>query len=67
MDGANRESRGNGYYEYEHGRFDAALVYAGEMIARTDGDVILGFDRAHKDAITEWADEYGYDVEWRDK
>lgn len=58
------EYRGNGYYEYEYGRFDAALVYDGEMIARTDGDRIIGYNRFHKKEINEWAAEYGYNVEW---
>ena len=59
------EYRGNGYYECEHGRFDASLVYDNKEIARTYGELILAYDRKHIAEITEWANEYGYDIEWR--
>ena len=66
-------NRGNGYWQAEYGCRDACLIttdyYAGDtVIARTDGDVIIGYanecSERDKQEVTEWADEYGYPVEW---
>ena len=61
--------RGNGYYQTELGKFDAALVYdsPNELVevARTDGDAVIGWDKQHTQAITEWANDYGLDLIWR--
>ena len=60
--------RGNGYYVAERGRFNASLVYDGEEIAGTDSDLVIGYGkyaRKHGNEIRDWADEYGYDIEWR--
>lgn len=56
--------RGDGYYEYPRGRFDASLVYGNEEVARTSGDVVIGYDACHRTEIEKWADEYGFNVEW---
>lgn len=58
------EYRGNGYFEYEYGRFGAVLVYDGAVIARACEGRIIGYNRFHKKEINEWAAEYGYNAEW---
>lgn len=57
--------RGDGYYEAERGWFNASLIYEDEEIARTDGDLVIAYDESHKSAVEEWAEEYGYPIEWR--
>ena len=54
-----------GYRVYDYGRFDAALVHNGEMIAITDDDVVIGLDPNYKNVIQEWADDYCYPLVWR--
>lgn len=63
-------SRGNGYTEIDVGVFNAGLITAyGVMIAKTDGDIIIGYtdtcNRRDAQEVENWADEYGYPVEWR--
>ena len=55
------------YHEEERGRFDATLFYDDYEIAHTSGDVIVAYDKAHQDAINEWADYYEYEVEWMEE
>ena len=60
-----RTNRGDGYFEYDRGKFDAGLAYWQNEVARTDGDLVIGYDKRHRKAIEEWADEYGLEIEWR--
>ena len=66
-------NRGNGYWQADCGCRDACLItadyYTGDtVIARTDGDIIIAYaDKCSKQdekEVVEWADEYGYPVEW---
>lgn len=65
--------RGNGYFESERGCFNSSLIYwvFGDEyveIARTDYDSVIGYKEyrsQHGSEIEEFADDYGYEIEWR--
>lgn len=52
------EINGHRYFEDEHGRFEAALIDNGEVIAVTRGDEVRMY-RGNLVDIIEWADSYG--------
>lgn len=61
-------NRGNGYEEHERGRFESALTWNGEEIARTSGELIIAYSEyspAHDEEVKAWANEYGFEIEWR--
>jgi hypothetical protein len=62
-------NRGNGYYEADYGVRDACLITHDYIVlARTSGDTVVAYTDAcgerDKQEVREWADEYGYPIEW---
>ncbi len=60
--------RGNGYAEYDKGRFEAVLTYNGETIAETYDERVIAYEEykdGHGREIETWTNEYGYELEWR--
>ena len=52
---------GNIYDEADHGRFEAALIDNGEMIAVTRGDEVVMYSGILAD-VQAWAESYGIDI-----
>lgn len=58
------------YREYEHGRFNVALVCATYCVAYTDYDCVKlteWYSPKHKEAVVEFADAYDLPIIWGDK
>lgn len=54
------------YTEVERGWCNASLVFNKREIARTDQNIVIAYmsEKRHSNAIEEWAEEYGYPIEW---
>ena len=58
---------GNGYFECDRGKFEAALVKDGREVCYTESETIQigrGYKPSDKAIVTEYSEWYGFRIDW---